>query len=31
MADRIGLHAQVQKRLPDGVFLAYDNLEIKIL
>jgi phosphoribosyl 1,2-cyclic phosphate phosphodiesterase len=26
----LGLHEEVQKQLPDNVFLAYDNLEIEI-
>jgi len=25
-----GFHEEVQKRLPENVFLAYDNLEITI-
>jgi phosphoribosyl 1,2-cyclic phosphate phosphodiesterase len=26
----LGLHVDVQKQLPENVFLAYDNLEIEI-
>jgi phosphoribosyl 1,2-cyclic phosphate phosphodiesterase len=26
----LGLHEEVQKQLPENVFLAYDNLEIEI-
>jgi phosphoribosyl 1,2-cyclic phosphate phosphodiesterase len=26
----LGFHEEVQKRLPENVFLAYDNLEITI-
>ena len=30
MMHHIGLHAKIEKCLPDGVFLAYDGLEIEI-
>lgn len=30
MSHRIGLHAEVQKELPENVFLSYDGLEIEI-
>lgn len=30
MSHEMGLHAEVQAELPEGVFLAYDNLEIEI-
>ena len=30
MSHDIGLHAEVQEELPEGVFLAYDNLQIDI-
>ena len=30
MSHEMGLHAEVQVELPEGVFLAYDNLEIEI-
>jgi phosphoribosyl 1,2-cyclic phosphate phosphodiesterase len=26
----LGFHEEVQKKLPENVFLAYDNLEITI-
>ena len=31
MSHEMGLHAEVERELPEGVFLAYDNLEIEIL
>lgn len=30
MSHEMGLHADVQRDLPDGVYLAYDNLEVEI-
>lgn len=30
ISHEMGLHAEVEKTLPQGVFLAYDNLEVKI-
>lgn len=30
MSHSFGLHAEMQKRLPDNVFIAYDGLEIEI-
>ena len=30
MCHQIGLHAQVEKILPEGVMLAYDGLEINV-
>ena len=30
MSHGIGLHSQTQEELPQGVFLAYDNLEVTI-
>lgn len=30
ISHEMGLHAEVEKTLPEGVFLAYDNLEVEI-
>ena len=30
ISHEMGLHAEVEKTLPQGVFLAYDNLEVEI-
>ena len=30
ISHEMGLHAEVQASLPEGVFLAYDNLEVEI-
>jgi len=30
LSHQMGLHAEVQKMLPDGVFLSYDGLEVEI-
>lgn len=30
ISHEMGLHAEVQKTLPQGVFLAYDNMEVEI-
>lgn len=30
ISHEMGLHAEVEKMLPEGVFLAYDNLEVEV-
>ena len=30
ISHEMGLHSEVEKTLPEGVFLAYDNLEVEI-
>lgn len=30
ISHEMGLHAEVQRELPDGIFLAYDNLEVNV-
>jgi phosphoribosyl 1,2-cyclic phosphate phosphodiesterase len=30
ISHHLGFHEEVQKRLPENVFIAYDNLEITI-
>lgn len=30
ISDRLGLHAEVEKELPDNVFLAYDGLQLNV-
>jgi phosphoribosyl 1,2-cyclic phosphate phosphodiesterase len=30
ISHHLGFHEEVQKELPEGIFLAYDNLQIEV-